>query len=116
MKGQLQRLVNLPAQRDLLLLLRPFQPERRPINCMRFRQPPFQRAIFIVHLLHVDGVEFIFFTEDSGALLFIVGLGMDQCLVIRAVQHLVHFARPPGFEVHVGVVQVLTDLVLKNPA
>ena len=115
LKGQLHRLIDLPAQGDLVLFFCPLQSGRRPVNGMGLGQSPFQRSKFIIHLLHVERVEFVLFAQDSGALRFVFGGGIDQRRVIGPAQHLIHLARPFCLEIPMGVIEVLTHLVMEEP-
>ena len=85
MKRLQHGLVNHAAQRDQVVLLdlvgiflRLFQAERGPINRVRLRQTPVERALFLVHFLREHGINLVFFTEHERVGFFFGGLRMDQ--------------------------------------
>ena len=67
--AQQHGLVNDSPKRDEVLVLALLEADSRPINRVRFRQPPLERAIKPVYLLHDRRVHFVFVAKQQRTVL-----------------------------------------------
>ena len=112
-----QALVDDAPERDEILLVGFLQPDHRPVNRARFRQPPLHRAVQLVRLFHHGGIHLQLVAEELDALTRLRGLRVEQLVVVRpaATEHARDFLRPLVFIDEMRIIEVLPHLVLEEP-
>ena len=84
---------------------------------MRLRQTPLDGSISFVDFLHEQRIHLVLAHKQLASFLLVLSLGIDQFFEIRLflAENFGHFIGPLLFVVHVGVIQVLAEFVLKEP-
>ncbi|OQB89054.1 MAG: hypothetical protein BWX84_02601 [Verrucomicrobia bacterium ADurb.Bin118] len=94
-----------------------FQTARGPVDGVGLGQPPFQRPVPVIHLFHEDRVHFIHVGEQVEPLEIRGRLRMQERVEIgpAVAKYPGHLGRPLLLVVHVGVIEIVAHLVLKEP-